>query len=169
MRDRANFPRTGVAVDRVIQRSFRVIETALVTLIVAALAVGITPVYVGYTRTAKTVEGKLLAASVWSAIEAQAIIACGHAVVVAAAFSKAAFDPSGSTAPPRWAITSGAFNVVTMDCATGVIGPDGDVFTLGGTVKDIGAIRVKVTREASALPVTRLLCSVDGGGSFGAC
>ena len=169
MRDLALLPRARPSVDQVVRRSFGVLETALVALIVTALAVGVAPVYVSYTQAAKAVEGKLLATSLWSAIEADAIVMCGRAVVVAAAFSKVGLDQSGSTTTTRWTLTSGAFNSVTMDCATGAIRPDGDVFTLAGAVKDIGTIRVKVSHEAAASPMMRLLCSVDGGRSFGVC
>jgi type II secretory pathway pseudopilin PulG len=169
MRDRANRPSPGVLVDQVIGRSFGLLETAVVVLIVVALAAGAAPVYVGYTRAARTVEGRALATSLWTAIQAHAVATCGNPVGVAAGFSNAGLDPGGSTAPARWSIISDAFKTVTTDCTTGAIRPDGDVFTLGGAVKDIGAIRVKVTHAALGSPPTQLLCSVDGGASFKAC
>jgi len=169
MRDRAKLASATEPVDRAFPRRLGVLETTLVALIMASLVVGVAPVYVSYTQAAKAVEGKLLATALWSAIEAEAIVVCGRAVIVSTVFRKAGLEESSSTAPPRWTITSGAFNSVTMDCGTGVIKPDGDVFTLGGAVNDVGTIRVKVNHEATASPVTRFLCSVDGGRSFGPC
>jgi hypothetical protein len=56
-----------------------------------------------------------------------------------------------------------------MDCVTGAIRADGDVFTVSGAAGDISAIRVKLSYAASGAPAGRLRCSTDGGVSFTDC
>ena len=98
----------------------------------------------------------------------QANADCGSAVSVAAAFRRAGLDSTGSTTPPRWRIIEGANSTLTADCATGAYTLAGDGFTVGGTAKDVSAIRVKLS-YAAASPPPRPQCSTDAGRAWVNC
>jgi len=133
------------------------------------LAAGASPVYRGYVRSAKMVEGQLIATSLWSALRAQATGACGTAIALFTAYARAGLDVTGAAGTARWLVTDGHGNAVTMDCSSGVLKPDGDVFTISGGTDEIRAIRVKLVHVASATPSLRLYCSSDSGVSFTDC
>lgn len=151
------------------QTGFSIIELIVVLLVVGVLAAAAVPLYLGYTRQAKTAEAKVLAGSLWTAVTADAVTGCGTVAVVSAGYPKAGLDASGSTVPPRWAVTVGGGNTVMVDCATGALTADGDIFTINGTASDVTGIRVRLTYRTSATPPSRLRCSEDGGLSFVDC
>jgi len=154
---------------RTVGRTYSLVEFMLVTLTFALLAAAASPVYLGYVRSAKMVEGQLIAASLSTALRTQATGACGTAVALFTAYARAGLDVTGATGSARWLVTHGHFNAITMDCASGVIKPDGEVFTISGGADEIKAIRVKLVHVASATPPLRLYCSSDSGVSFTDC
>jgi len=159
----------GATLNYVVGRSFGVVELVVVALIIAVLAGEATRAYEGYARLARTVEGKLLAAALWTAIHTRATSACGSAVVVSTMFPRAGLDASGVSGSARWAVSGGAFNAIMADCATGAISPDGEIFTIRGQTKDVSALGVKLTYTAAAAPPAQLHCTTDGGASFSEC
>ena len=56
-----------------------------------------------------------------------------------------------------------------LDCATGTITADQDVFTIAGVASDVDSIRVRFAYATAASPPTHLTCSVDSGSSFKPC
>jgi prepilin-type N-terminal cleavage/methylation domain-containing protein len=158
-----------LAPDVVDQQGLTLVELLLVLLFIGILAACAAPLYLGYTRDAKTAEAKLLAESLWTAIRANAMRNCGTALPISASFGTAGLDASGATVPGRWSIGARRGPGVSVDCATGAIGPDGDIFTIVGVAGDIRSIHVTLTYEAGATPPSRLRCSADGGRSFTDC
>ena len=150
-------------------RGFSLIEVTVVLMILGALLVSAAPVYLGYAQDAKAVEAKMLAGSLWTAVTSHAIAACGTAVTVSAGYSKAGLESTGATTPARWSVSGGGSNAMTVDCTTGAITPDGDVFTISGTASDVSAIRVTLNYTAGATPPSRLRCSGDRGLTFTDC
>jgi prepilin-type N-terminal cleavage/methylation domain-containing protein len=155
--------------DQVAGRGFGLLELMVVVVIIAVLTAAAAPVYRGYVLEAKAVEGKLVAASLWTAVTANALGACGTGALVSAGYARAGLSSTGTTTPARWAVTDGGSNSVTMDCGIGTITPDGDIFTVSGTAGDISPIRVKLSYVAAESPATRLRCSIDAGRSFADC
>jgi type II secretory pathway pseudopilin PulG len=154
---------------RIVGRTYSFVEFMIVTLIIALLAAGASPVYEGYVRSARMVEGQFIATSLWTALRTQATGACGTAISLVTAYGRAGLDVTGATGTARWLVTHGHFNAITMDCASGVIKPDGDVFTISGGADEIKAVRVRLVHVASATPTLRLYCSNDSGVSFTDC
>ncbi len=150
-------------------RGFGLLELMVVVVIIAILTTAAAPVYRGYAQDARAVEAKLVAASLWSAVTANALGACGTGVAVSAGYARAGLSATGTTTPARWAVTDGGSDSITMDCVTGAITRDGDLFTISGTAGDISAIRVKLTYARAGTPPARLRCSTDGGSSFADC
>ena len=138
----------------------------VVTAIIGLLAAGAKPVYQGYVLAGRSVEGKMVASSLWTAIRAHATVACGNTVAVSTAYGKAGFDTTGTTTSARWLVAHGHFNTVTMDCSTGTLQPDGDVFVISGKSEEVERIRVKLVHVAMGTPPSRLLCSNDSGATF---
>jgi hypothetical protein len=153
----------------VARRSFGVAETVVVALIVLILAGGANRAYHDYARVARTMEGKMLAAALWSAIHTNATSVCGRAVVVSTMFAKAGLDMSGASESARWAVSHGAFNAVMVDCTTGAISPNGDIFTLRGQAEEVRAFGVKLTYTAATAHAVQFHCTSDGGDSFSEC
>jgi Tfp pilus assembly protein PilE len=161
--------RIGGATRNGIAGRFRIAELISVSLVVAVFAVGASRTYQDYARIARTVEGKVLAASLWTAVQAHAGAVCGSAVVVSTMFSKVGLDSTGTNGSARWAVTQGAYNAVMADCATGAISPRGEVFAIRGLAMDVSSIGVKLTYSAAGAPSAQLLCTTDGGASFTEC
>jgi prepilin-type N-terminal cleavage/methylation domain-containing protein len=148
-------------------QGFTLIELLIVMLIVGILAAVATPLYLGYIRDAKTVEAKVVAGSLWTAVQSIAIGSCGSAVTVANAYPKAGLGPGGITTPARWSVTPGGD--VTVDCSTGAILPDQTVFTVNGTSPDVSFIQVRLVYGAASNPPSHLQCSTDSGVTFVDC
>jgi len=147
------------------QHGLTLVELLLVLLFVGVLAACAAPLYLGYARDAKTAEAKLLARSLWTAVTANAVRRCGMASAVSASYLTAGLDASGVTVPARWSVGAPARGV-SVNCATGAVGPDGDVFTVVGIARDVSGIQVTLTYDAQATPPSRLRCSGDGGHAF---
>jgi Tfp pilus assembly major pilin PilA len=152
--------------DRIVGRSYGLVEFMIVTGIIALLAAGAGPVYESYVRSARTVEAKMIASSLWTALRSHAMTTCGNTVTVSTAYTRAGLDVTGATNSARWLVSHGHVNTVMMHCSTGAFTPDGDIFTISGGAKDVEAIRVKLVHVASGTPPSRLLCSTDSGTSF---
>ena len=149
-------------------RSMSLLELMIVVFIIAIVAVGAGPIYRGYTLDAKTTEAKLLASSLWTAVTSRALATCGQPTPVASVYRRAGLDATGTAVAARWMVVAGGSSP-TIDCATGALSPEGDVFTLMGLADDVGAIRVKLIYSAESTTPSRLACSIDAGASFTDC
>jgi hypothetical protein len=127
------------------------------------------PPYLDYVRDAKTVEARFLARSLWTAIQSHAMASCGAPSRVSQGYSSAGFDNAGSTVPARWRVVAAGGATVTLDCTTGTISADQDVFTIAGIGSDVDSIRVRLAYATAARPPMHLTCSVDSGSSFKQC
>lgn len=151
------------------QRGFTLVELVIVILIVGILAVAAIPIYKSYSQDARTVEAKVVAGALWTALTSSAIAACGTDTTVSDGFPRAGLDPAGTTTPPRWQIVAGATNHLSVDCRSGAYALDGDVFTIGGIGTDVSTIRVKLSYAPGGSPPARLRCSLDGGAAWTDC
>jgi hypothetical protein len=120
-------------------------------------------------RHAKMAEAKVVAGALWTALQGDASTACGTAAVVSRAYRRAGLSRNGATIPARWAVSVGGGNSIIVDCGTGTITPDGDVFMLGGTESEVAPLRVKLSYAATGTPPAQLKCSVDFGANFVDC
>lgn len=121
------------------------------------------------SRRVKTAEAKVLAGALWTAIRVDASSACGTAAVISRAYPRAGLSSNGATIPARWAVSAGDVNSIIVNCGTGAITPDGDVFTISGTERDVVPLRVKLSYAAAGSPPAQLKCSVDFGANFVDC
>jgi hypothetical protein len=148
---------------------FRIAELISVCLVVAVFGVGASLAYQDYASVARAVEGKVLAASLWTTVQAHASAVCGSPVVVSTMFPTVGLDSTGTNASARWAVSQGAHNAVMADCTTGAISPRGEVFAIRGLARDVSDLGVKLTYAAAGAPSAQLLCTTDGGASFTDC
>ena len=154
---------------RVIGSGFNLLALMILVLILGVFAAGATPGYFTYGKDAKSVEAKLLAGSLWKVVTLNALGACGTAAEVTAGYPKAGLDSTGSTIPARWSVVAANSKAVTVDCSTGTIAPDGDLFVITGTAIDVNSIRVKLNHRSTTTPPWQLQCSTDTGSSFHDC
>ena len=165
---RAGRARTGVE-SATTGGGFPFLALSLGILLAGFLVAISTPPYVGYVQDARTVEARLLARSLWTVIQSHALASCGTPSRVSHGYSGAGFNDAGSTVPARWRVAAGGATTVTLDCATGTITADQDVFTIAGVASDVDSIRVRFAYATAASPPTHLTCSVDSGSSFNPC
>ena len=117
---------------------------------------------------AKSTEGKEVASTLWSALQANAMAACGTAATVSAAFPKAGLTASGTTTPPRWVVSGDA--TLVFDCgAGGYTANRPTLFTVTGTAADVNVVRIQFQYDPRRTPPSWLSCSVDGGATFADC
>jgi type II secretory pathway pseudopilin PulG len=146
---------------------FRLVEALFVVLMVGVFAASAALDYT--SRRVKTAEAKVVAGALWTAVRADASSACGTAAAVSRAYRRAGLSSNGATTPARWAVSAGDGNSIIVDCGTGAISPDGDVFTISGTDSDVAPLRVKLSYAAAGTPPAQLKCSVDFGARFVGC
>jgi prepilin-type N-terminal cleavage/methylation domain-containing protein len=151
------------------EAGFTLIEMLIVVLLVGILAAVAAPVYFGYTKDAKTAEGKSLVGSVWSAWQAAAQQSCGVAQVIKTAYPRAALTSTGLTTPLRWDVSLGDAETLTMDCTTGAITLSPAAVVTTGTATDVASIQIKLDYQAAATPPVVLTCSTDAGATFSPC
>jgi type IV pilus assembly protein PilA len=145
------------------EQGFTLIELLIVVLIVGILAAVATPLYLGYVKDAKTAEAKAVVGSLWTAVQSEALAACGTAVPVSQGFAKAGLTSAGATTPARWTVTGGA-NTLTVDCTTGAYTPaPALLFNVDGTAApDVAFVNVTLHYVATATPPAVLRCTTDG-------
>lgn len=158
----------------------------LIVLLLAALIVGVlaavaVPLYLGSAKSpvtpgstapnppvamAMSTEARMVAGTLWSVLQANAMATCGTSVTVSGAYAKAGLTNTGATTPPRWAVTSGDATLVS-DCGTGVLAAGRPtLFMVAGTAADVNLIRIQFQYDATRTPPSWLQCSVDGGATF---
>jgi prepilin-type N-terminal cleavage/methylation domain-containing protein len=148
---------------------FSLTEVLIVCLVVSALATAAAPRYLGYGKRAKTAEAKLVVGALWTAVVGNASSACGTGAPVSGAYSRVGLSNVGMTIPPRWWVSAGGSYRITVDCNTGAITPDGDVFIISGIATDVAPLQVKLSYAATATPPSQLKCSADFGLKFVDC
>ena len=92
---------------------FSIAELTLVMLIVGILSAAAVPLYLGYVTDAKAAEAKVIAGSLWTALQTNAMVFCGTGAAVTGSYPRAGFTSSGETTPSRWAVSSGGTNTLT--------------------------------------------------------
>ena len=143
------------------ERGFTLIELLIVILIVGILAAVAVPLYLGYTQDAKLAEGKALAGSVWTALQASAQQNCNTSVTLSNAYARAGLDNAGATNPPRWTVTP-SNQTLSSACGTGLYSLSGAI-VVAGFSNDNSALRINLTYVSTAQPPTVITCSTTGG------
>ncbi len=143
-------------------RGFTLIELLIVILIVGILAAVAVPLYLGYTQDAKLAEGKALAGSVWTALQAGAQQNCGNAVPLSNAYGRAGLDSLGATNPPRWTVTPTSVTL-TSACGTGLYSIASGPIGIKGVSSDNSTLVVNLNYVSTATPPTVITCSTTGG------
>ena len=141
-------------------RGFTLIELLIVVLIVGILSAVATPIYLGYVKDAKTAEGKAIAGSLWTAVQSNAIGACGVAAAVSDAFSKSGLTTTGVTTPARWSSSTGG--TLTVSCSTGAYTASATpLFVITGTSSDVSFANIGLFYDPTGTPPSVLRCG-DG-------
>jgi type IV pilus assembly protein PilA len=109
------------------QRGFTLIELLIVILIVGILAAVGVPLYLGYTKDAKLAEGKALAGSALTALQACAASkGAGQSCNLGSVVGRLGVDAAGKTGDGRWTISpSSAITVNTDNTYSGTISVQG--------------------------------------------
>jgi len=150
--------RSKALLARGLDQGFTLIELLIVVLIVGILAAVAVPLYLGYVKDAKMVEGKSIAGALWTSVQANALAACGTSVNVTDAYARAGLDGNGLTADGRWKVTTAG--TLTITCATGAY-DSGDKFTLTAQAADISPMAVKLNYTVGNTPPAVLKCARD--------
>lgn len=113
------------------QQGFTLVELLIVILIVGILAAVAVPLYLGYTKDAKTAEAKALAGSALTALQGcvQAKGAGGNCVLIDVN-NRIGVSSTGLTGDQRWQVSSASLTVSTTSPPTfsgtiGVVGQSG--------------------------------------------
>jgi len=140
-------------------QGFTLIELLIVVLIVGILAAVAVPLYLGYIKDAKLVEGKSIAGAIWTSAQANSLANCGNAVNVSSGYARAGLN-GVTTADGRW--TASASGTLTVDCSLGSYSANGDKFTLAGNATDLTPMKVKLNFNTGNSPPAVIQCAVDG-------
>jgi type IV pilus assembly protein PilA len=155
---------------RTAEAGFTLIEMLIVVLLVGILAAVAAPLYLGYTKDAKMAEGKALAGSVWSALQAASQQNCGSDRPITDAYAKAGLTPAGATTPGRWTVgPAGA--TLNLNCATLAYVLANGPITTTGTATDNDTLVITLNWNAGATPPVVMQCSSASGaaGTFVPC
>ena len=126
-------------------QGFTLIEMLIVILIIGILAAVGVPLYIGYTQDAKLAEGKALAGSVLTAMQACVQINPGSAnCTIADVAGKVGLTSGGVTGDTRWTVSGGPPTLANSGgaCVWGgnaiVVTGSGDVAGLSATISFTG-------------------------------
>jgi prepilin-type N-terminal cleavage/methylation domain-containing protein len=143
------------------ERGFTLIELLIVILIVGILAAVAVPLYLGYTQDAKLAEGKALAGSVWTALQAVAQQNCNVSQTLSNTYGRAGLNTAGDTVPTRWTVTPSTATLVSA-CGGGLYTLNTPV-VVTGVRDDNSTLRINLSYDSTRNPPTVITCSTASG------
>lgn len=142
-------------------RGFTLIELLIVVLIVGILAAVAVPLYLGYVKDAKMVEGKSIAGALWTSMQAAALANCGNDVSGTLSYNRAGLGSNGMTADSRW--QAGTAGSLSVDCTLGTYtATPADQFVITAQATDVSPMKVKLTYTTGGTPPAQVQCANDG-------
>ena len=147
-------------------QGFTLIEMLIVILIIGILAAVGVPLYIGYTQDAKLAEGKALAGSVLTAMQAcvQTIDTTGANCLVANVAPKVGLSSSGATGDGRWQVQAGQLSLSSG--ANGSTWSATSNISVAGQSTDLTGLSAQIHITNGAV---KMYCITSNGGSANPC
>ena len=147
-------------------QGFTLIEMLIVILIIGILAAVGVPLYIGYTHDAKLAEGKALAGSVLTAMQAcvQTIDPTGAQCLLANVAPKVGLSTSGTTGDGRWTVTAGTLSLSSG--ANGSTWSSTSNINVAGQATDLSGLTAMISITNGTV---KMYCVTSNGGAATPC